>query len=216
MAYTSILRADTSPLGLLATEHKETESLIRASGVPFALLRHSWYIENYTASIANILTQGAVYGCAYSIDPTSVHLFASGGTGTVGVTAGSGCAWTAASDTAWITVTGGASGTGNGTVSYAVAVNTGAARIGAITIASEAFTVYQGALPDGDLDGNGVSASDALRALRIAAGLVTATAAEQTHGDVASLLSGTPLPDGKIDFRDVAVILRRVVGLISW
>ena len=64
LAYTSILRADTSPLGLLATEHKETESLIRASGVPFALLRHSWYIENYTAGIANILAQGAVYGCA--------------------------------------------------------------------------------------------------------------------------------------------------------
>jgi NAD(P)H dehydrogenase (quinone) len=63
LAYTSILRADTSPLGL-AAEHKETEGLIRASGVPFTLLRHSWYLENYTAGISNILAQGAVYGCA--------------------------------------------------------------------------------------------------------------------------------------------------------
>ena len=63
LAYTSILRADTSSLGL-AAEHKETEALIRASGIPFTLLRHSWYTENYTASISNALAQGAVYGCA--------------------------------------------------------------------------------------------------------------------------------------------------------
>ena len=64
LAYTSILRADSSPLGILAVEHKETESLIRASGVPFALLRHSWYLENYTPGIPNALDKGAVYGCA--------------------------------------------------------------------------------------------------------------------------------------------------------
>ncbi len=63
LAYTSILHADTSPLGL-AAEHKETEAYIRASGVPFALLRHGWYTENYTAGIAGALAQGAVYGCA--------------------------------------------------------------------------------------------------------------------------------------------------------
>jgi len=63
LAYTSILRADTSPLGL-AAEHKETEGLIRASGVPYVLLRHSWYIENYTAGISTTLKQGALYGCA--------------------------------------------------------------------------------------------------------------------------------------------------------
>ena len=63
LAYTSVLRADTSPLGL-AAEHKETEALIRASGIPFALLRNGWYTENYTAGISGALTHGAVYGCA--------------------------------------------------------------------------------------------------------------------------------------------------------
>jgi NAD(P)H dehydrogenase (quinone) len=63
LVYTSILHADTSPLGL-ATEHKETEAMIRASGVPFTLLRNSWYTENYTTSIPSILAQGAMYGCA--------------------------------------------------------------------------------------------------------------------------------------------------------
>jgi NAD(P)H dehydrogenase (quinone) len=63
LAYTSVLRADTSPLGL-AAEHKETEALIRASGIPFTLLRNGWYAENYTAGISGALAQGAVYGCA--------------------------------------------------------------------------------------------------------------------------------------------------------
>jgi NAD(P)H dehydrogenase (quinone) len=63
LAYTSVLRADTSPLGL-AAEHKETETYIRASGVPFVLLRHGWYTENYTAGIPGALAHGGVYGCA--------------------------------------------------------------------------------------------------------------------------------------------------------
>ncbi|MFY9261531.1 MAG: SDR family oxidoreductase [Gallionella sp.] len=63
LAYTSLLRADTSVLGL-AAEHRETEALIRASGVPFTLLRNGWYTENYTAGIPAALSLGAVYGCA--------------------------------------------------------------------------------------------------------------------------------------------------------
>jgi NAD(P)H dehydrogenase (quinone) len=63
LAYTSVLRADTSPLGL-AAEHKETEDYLRASGVPFVLLRHGWYTENYTMGIPGALAHGAVYGCA--------------------------------------------------------------------------------------------------------------------------------------------------------
>jgi len=63
LVYTSVLRADTSPLGL-AAEHKKTEAMIRASGVPFTLLRNSWYTENYTAGISALLAHGSMYGCA--------------------------------------------------------------------------------------------------------------------------------------------------------
>ena len=63
LAYTSVLRADSSPLGL-AVEHRDTEAMIRAAGIPFTLLRNSWYTENHTAGMPGILTQGAVYGCA--------------------------------------------------------------------------------------------------------------------------------------------------------
>ncbi len=62
-AYTSILRAETSPLKL-AAEHKETEALIRAAGIPYVFLRNSWYTENYTFGIPDVLANGAVYGCA--------------------------------------------------------------------------------------------------------------------------------------------------------
>ncbi len=63
LAYTSVLHADTSLLGL-AAEHKETETIIRASGVPFALLRNGWYTENHTAGVPAALEHGAIYGCA--------------------------------------------------------------------------------------------------------------------------------------------------------
>jgi NAD(P)H dehydrogenase (quinone) len=65
LAYTSILRADTSLIGL-AAEHKETESNIRRSGTPHVFLRNSWYTENYTAGIPAILASGAMYGCGGS------------------------------------------------------------------------------------------------------------------------------------------------------
>lgn len=63
IAYTSVLRADASKLGL-AEEHRQTEALIKASGLPYTLLRNGWYTENYTASIPAALAHGAVIGSA--------------------------------------------------------------------------------------------------------------------------------------------------------
>ena len=63
IVYTSLLRADTSPLGL-AEEHFETEAAIRASGLDYTILRNGWYTENYTASIPGALHAGAFAGSA--------------------------------------------------------------------------------------------------------------------------------------------------------
>ncbi|MEI5672286.1 MULTISPECIES: SDR family oxidoreductase [unclassified Nocardioides] len=63
LGYTSILRADTSDL-LLAADHRETEDLIKASGVPFTFLRNGWYLENYTENTAPALATGQVIGSA--------------------------------------------------------------------------------------------------------------------------------------------------------
>ncbi len=84
-----------------------------------------------------------------SINPTSASYTYSAAAGqTVAVTtASASCAWTAVSNNSWITVTGGASGTGPGTVTYSIAANTGAARTGTITIGGQIFTVTQAAGP---------------------------------------------------------------------
>ena len=63
VAYTSLLHADISPLRL-AAEHKQTEALLRASGLPFVVLRNGWYTENHTAGMSAVLAHGAVLGSA--------------------------------------------------------------------------------------------------------------------------------------------------------
>ncbi|RVU78475.1 SDR family oxidoreductase [Pantoea dispersa] len=63
IAYTSLLHADISPLGL-GVEHRATEALLQASGIPYALLRNGWYSENYAASIAPALAHHAFIGAA--------------------------------------------------------------------------------------------------------------------------------------------------------
>ncbi len=71
---------------------------------------------------------------------SSNYYTASGGTGSVAVTAEGGCAWTAVSNAGWIIITSGASGTGDGTVSYYVAANdTCIHRSGSITVAGQDF-----------------------------------------------------------------------------
>ena len=63
LAYTSLLHADRSPLGL-AAEHQQTEALLRDSGLPVVVLRNGWYTENYLASIPSALEHGVLLGCA--------------------------------------------------------------------------------------------------------------------------------------------------------
>lgn len=63
LAYTSLLHADRSPLAL-ATEHRETEAYVKASGIPHVILRNGWYTENYTFGIPAALQFGAFLGSA--------------------------------------------------------------------------------------------------------------------------------------------------------
>ncbi|RSS37637.1 NmrA family NAD(P)-binding protein [Streptomyces sp. WAC08241] len=59
LAYTGVLGGDDADFEL-AAEHKETERLILASGLPYTFLRNGWYSENYTANLAPVLAHGAV------------------------------------------------------------------------------------------------------------------------------------------------------------
>jgi C1A family cysteine protease/methionine-rich copper-binding protein CopC len=86
--------------------------------------------------------------CICSISPASRSLGSSSGSGSISVTCGESCNWTAASNNAWITITAGSSGTGNGTVSYTVSQNYDSKqRTGTITVADKTFTITQAGLP---------------------------------------------------------------------
>lgn len=61
IAYTSLLRANTSTISL-AGEHLETEQALKDSGIPHVLLRNGWYTENYTASLPDVIKMGTLYG----------------------------------------------------------------------------------------------------------------------------------------------------------
>ncbi len=63
IAYTSLIKAETSPL-LLAQEHKDTEAYLKEVNAPFVILRNGWYTENYTENMVSVLSMGAVAGAA--------------------------------------------------------------------------------------------------------------------------------------------------------
>lgn len=63
VVYTSLLHADTSPVGL-AAEHVASEREIAASGIPYTFLRNGWYNENFIGSIEAALAHGTLFGCA--------------------------------------------------------------------------------------------------------------------------------------------------------
>jgi NAD(P)H dehydrogenase (quinone) len=63
IAYTSMLHADTSP-AILAIEHRQTEEVIAASGLPAVILRNGWYTENHLMALSAALAQGAFVGAA--------------------------------------------------------------------------------------------------------------------------------------------------------
>lgn len=96
-------------------------------------------LNNTALAVSQFRDSGA---CSVTVNPTNHNnVPIAGAAGSITVTAG--CQWNAASDSAWITVTSGASGTGNGTVNYTVAANPGGNRVGNITIGTHIFVISQ-------------------------------------------------------------------------
>jgi M6 family metalloprotease-like protein len=185
----------------------------------------------FTVTATNAVGTGTASAASNSVTPATVP-----GVPTIGTaTAGNGQAtitftspgsdggsaitgYTVTSHPGNITATGTASpitvtGLTNGTAYTFTVTATNAVGTGAASAASNSVTSY----PDGDLTGDGtVDTGDALRALRIAAGIITPTTNDILRGDVAPLVNGVPQPDGNIDIGDVVVILRKAVGLVIW
>lgn len=64
IAYTSLLKADVSPL-LLAQEHVETEQYLKTSNIPYTLLRNNWYNENYAMGLVQAVEHGKIFGATH-------------------------------------------------------------------------------------------------------------------------------------------------------
>jgi hypothetical protein len=95
-------------------------------------------------SVSSATTAPQVQGCTFSLSGSNQSFDATGGTGTMSVNTSSGCEWSATSSASWLTVTGGASGTGTGAVVFQVAPNTtGQARTASLSIGGQTFTVNQ-------------------------------------------------------------------------
>ncbi|HLJ45987.1 MAG TPA: BACON domain-containing carbohydrate-binding protein [Bryobacteraceae bacterium] len=90
------------------------------------------------------ITQAAVTA-SFTLAPPSASVAANGGTGSVTVTANAiDATWTATSNASWISITSGATGTGNGSVAYSAVANTSVnSRTGTLTIAGQTFTIMQ-------------------------------------------------------------------------
>ena len=82
--------------------------------------------------------------CSYALSTSSLSFGPSGGAGSVNVTTASHCTWTAVSDRAWMSITSGSSGTGNGVVNVSVTANPAEAlRTGSLTIAGQSVSVRE-------------------------------------------------------------------------
>ena len=96
----------------------------------------------------NTTPTSPVPSCTYTVAAQGSTAFPdSGGTGSVTVTTNGGCTWTAASNSSFVAITAGASGSGNGTVQYSVSANSGAARSAVLTIGTTTVAVTQAGAP---------------------------------------------------------------------
>jgi hypothetical protein len=185
----------------LSASHSDNQTgcantIMNSWSSPNSLLQFCSYSINQITTYVNANSGClAAVSCSYTISPTSKSFTSTGGSDRVSVT--SGCAWTATSNAAWISITAGASGVGNGAVSYTVAPNTATtSRTGTLTVAGQTFTVTQSA-----------AAAPALSAVRLSrslvpgcmtvTGTVTLTAAAPVGGLIVTLsdnIAATSMP----------------------
>lgn len=139
----------TSTCAWTATTASSFVTGVTASGTGTGTVNYNVGANTGPARAATISAGGQTYtinqasGCTYTLSATSASAGAAGGTASVTVTpSNASCAWTATSNSAFVTgVT--PSGTGTGTVSYTVGANNSVARSGTLTIAGQTFTVDQ-------------------------------------------------------------------------
>jgi hypothetical protein len=128
--------------------------------------RYYFVVYAYNASSQASPASGEVSGivpCAVSGVLNQSAFSSAGGSGSVAVVGGT-CSWTATSSAAWLSVTAGSSGSGNGTVNFSVAPSPLTnARVGVLTIGGQVATVTQAPLTFNGAAGNLIWQNDTTR-----------------------------------------------------
>ena len=106
-------------------------------------------ITTHTFANTDCLTRLIPDGCSYALSPPNQLLPGGGGSGSANVLTPAGCPWAVAEVAPpWITFTGTEAGTGNGTVSFTVAANTGGPREATADVGGQLLRVDQAASPN--------------------------------------------------------------------
>ena len=90
------------------------------------------------------VTQLGQVPCTYSIAPAGQNVGPEGGGGSFAVTTPATCQWSASSSNPdWLAITSAPTGTGNGSITFNAAPNSGGQRVGTIVVNGQTFTVTQ-------------------------------------------------------------------------
>ena len=140
--YTWALVSGTLPPGLSLSSSGVISGIPTVTGSSSFTARVT---DPYYASATGTFTLSVVAApCSYSLDPAGQTFPSAGGFESVSVATSPACTWSVADVPAWITTLSGGSGSGNGSLTYAVAPNTtGIARSAAISIGGHSFVVQQ-------------------------------------------------------------------------
>jgi len=178
------------------------------------------FFNTLNSEIANAKLASASTGggsCSYSLTSANQTFPAAGGTGTIQVTTGAGCAWTAAPNANWLTITRGASGSGSGTVSYRVAANTSLQRAGTLTVAGRNLAVIQAMYIGGGTSGgsNNVVWTELVNASLTGESLVKTAGADDGTWDGSALSQQTLSDSGFLEFMPAGANVYRACGLTT-
>ena len=109
------------------------------------LFRKAWMIGGHAKTVytVNEILTGTAGMRIYPLQGGFIFSAASQ-SGSISISTDSECAWEATTETAWITLTGETTGSGDGTVTFDLALNTsGNDRVGVITVQGEDVEIYQ-------------------------------------------------------------------------
>jgi hypothetical protein len=138
----------TSPQSYQSKQDAENSVTITISNLqdrtPYYFAVTAYDLAGNESEYSSEICYSAPSTCPFAISPLSQSMGAAGGVGTISISTGSGCTWTAVKNVSWVIITSNGSGTGKGEVSYSVSANVSASpRAGTMTIADQTFTVTQ-------------------------------------------------------------------------